>query len=194
MNRKRCPWCGKIIDKELERINENHLYASKAVPRFLHIANCGYCGRKYGQVAFSPYMNTIGVIAILALILGLIFGWFFFLICLLCGFLSHLAPYSKLDDKGGYCEEPPELLCNITIIEKFYDIRRDELYFLDTSFDNYAPFATVSPVDIYYAPKKSNVVLGKFLYIHEKNYDYIKRDSCDLYDTNMNLVAKIKFQ
>ena len=102
-------------------------------------------------------------------------------------------PYSKLDDKGRYSETNTDLFCKIKVIEKYKNIKRDDIYFLNDSFDNLEPFVDVSPINIYYVPKKGDIVLGEFLYMNEKNLDFIEKDSCNLYDTEMNLIARIKF-
>ena len=79
------------------------------------------------------------------------------------------------------------------ILEQYGKIKRYGLYFLIKDFDDFDPFVVTSPIHIYYISKKSNTLSGEFLYMHEKNYDFIEKDSCDLYDTDMNLIAKIKF-
>ena len=85
------------------------------------------------------------------------------------------------------------MLCEIKVIEKHGEIKRDELYFLNDCFDNFEPFVLASPIYFYRVLKKNDAVLGEFLYMHEKNYGFIEKDSCELYDTEMNLIAKIKF-
>ena len=86
-----------------------------------------------------------------------------------------------------------DLLCKMVIIEKHQKIKPHELYFLNDDFDDFAPFILASPIYIYDVSKKRNIASGEFLYKHEKNYDYINKDICKLYDTEMNLIAKIKF-
>ena len=64
---------------------------------------------------------------------------------------------------------------------------------MEDCFDDFEPFFLASPIQINRISKKDNTLFGEFLYMHERNYDYIKKDSCELYDTEMNLIAKIKF-
>ena len=81
----------------------------------------------------------------------------------------------------------------MVIVEKYDKIKRYELYFLNNNFDDSDAFVLPSPVCIYDFSKKSNIASGEFLYMNEKNYDYIHKDACELYDTKMNLIAKIRF-
>ena len=108
-------------------------------------------------------------------------------------FLYVLMPYSKLDDGGKLREINTDLLCEFIIIDKYDKLKPDELYFLEDCFDDFEPFFLASPIQIHCVSKKDDTVSGEFLYMHERNYDYIKKDSCQLYDTKMKLIAKIKF-
>ena len=104
-----------------------------------------------------------------------------------------MTPYSKLDDRGKPPEINTDLLCEFVIIDQCDKIKRDELYFLDDCFDKFEPFFLSSPIRVHRVSKKDDTVTGEFLYMHEKNYNYIKKDSCELYNAEMKLVAKIKF-
>ncbi len=48
MNRKRCPWCGKMIDRKKDMQSLNDLVGSPSVPRMLRQAKCGHCHHTYG--------------------------------------------------------------------------------------------------------------------------------------------------
>lgn len=195
MNKKRCPWCGKIIDKKKDTILWKDVLSSPSVPRMLRQANCGHCRHKYGQVPLLPYVLKIAIIVVLLLIAAFIFqSGFLFVVAFTPIFLYALIPYSKLDDRGKLRETNTDLLCEFIIIDKYDKLKIDELYFLEDCFDDFEPFVLASPMQIHRISKKDRTVLGEFLYMHEKNYDYIKKDSCQLYDTEMNLVAKIKFR
>lgn len=193
MNRTRCPWCGKRIDKKKDTIKWSDAVASPSVPQMLRIANCGHCQHKYGQVVVFSYAWKLALAIILTVLLAFVLqsGLLLLLVIPLC-FLNMLMPYSKLDDEGKVCETSTDLLCEMMIMEQYGKIKRDELYFLDDCFDNFEPFILASPIHIYSA-LKTNVILGEFLYMHEKNYNFIEKDSCVLYDSEMNPIAKIKF-
>ena len=193
MNITRCPWCGKRINKSKDTILWKDIISS-SVPRMLRKANCGHCGNKYGQVPILPYALIFLIPVPVLLCLGFILqSGFLLLLSVAPCFLFILMPYSKLDNDGKICETNTDLLCKFSIIEKYGKINRDELYFLDDSFDNFEPFILAAPISICCTSKKSNLVLGEFLYMNEKNYDYIDKSECNLYDTNMKLVAKIQF-
>ncbi len=195
MNRKRCPWCGKIIDKKKDTKSWNDVVGSPSVPRMLRQANCGHCRNKYGQVPVLSYMLKISLIVILLLILAFIFqSGFLLVVAFVPIFFTVLIPYSKLDDKGKPLETNTDAVCEFAIIEKYDKINRDELYFLDACFDNFEPFSIAAPIQVLRVSKKDDMITGEFLYMHEQNYDHIKKDSCQLYDTEMNLIAKIKFR
>lgn len=170
------------------------VFLSPSVPRMLRQANCSHCGHKYGQVPLFPYVLRIGLAVLLTVILAFVFqSALLFLVAFIPCLLFLFMPYSKLDDEGKPCEGNPELLCELVIINQCQKIKCEELYFLDDCFDEVEPFFLASPVRIYYVSSKDNIVLGEFLYAHRKNYDYIKKDSCRLYDTKMNFIAEIKF-
>ena len=196
MNRTRCPWCGKIIDetKDKDKSFWKHAFPGYSV---LKRADCAHCGHKYGQFPIFPYLLIIDLISLLFIVLSFIFQYGFLLLvaflALLVDFFMHLfMPYSKLDDEGKPCDDNPDLHCKITMIEKYGEIKRYELYFLNNCFDEFKPFTLASPIYVYYASKKSNTVLGEFLYMNEKNYDYMENGVCDLDDSEMKPVAKIK--
>ncbi len=194
MNRKRCPWCGKIIDKKKDTISWDDVVGSPSVPRWLRQANCGYCRYKYGQVPLLPYVWKIDITVILLLIAAFVFqSGFLFVIAFIPIFFTALIPYSKLDDRGKLREINTDLLCEIVIIDKYDKIKRNELYFLDNCFDDFEPFVLASPIQVHRVSKNGNTVSVEFLYMHQKNYNYINKDSCNLYDSDMNLVARIKF-
>ena len=195
MNRKRCPWCGKKIDRDKDIVLGRDVFLSPSVPRMLRMANCGHCGHKYGQAPLFPYVLRIGLVVLLVVILAFVFqSGFLFVAAFMPVFLFVLMPYSKLDDRGKPCETNTDLLCEFVILDQYDKIKRDELYFLDDCFDDFDPFILASPIHIHYVSKKSDIVQGAFLYMHEKNFDSIKKDSCHLYDTKMNLIAKIEFR
>lgn len=194
MNTTRCPWCGKIIDKKLDKADWKDRLANPSVSRIFHLAKCSHCGNKYGQASFSPYMLTIWLLGVALFILGLILQFFPLLLApLLCVFLGQFAPYSKLDDECRIVEEREELMCYLEIVESYGKIRPYEIYFLENNFDAFEPFILASPIHINRVLKKKGIAFGSFLYMNEKNYNHINGDSCNLYDTDMVLVAKIKF-
>lgn len=197
MNRKRCPWCGKRIDKAKDK---DKSFWKNAIPGYsmLHRANCAHCGHKYGQFPIFPYLLKMDFLVLVLVVLVFVFqSVVLFIVAFLSLVLSlfmHLSmPYSKLDDNDNPSEGNMDLYCKMVIIEKYGGIKRYELYFLNDCFDTVEPFVLASPIHVYSVSKKSKVVFGEFLYMHEKNHDYIHRDSCDLYDTEMNVIAKVKF-
>ena len=193
MNRKRCPWCGKTTDRAKDKIAWREVSTS-AVPRFLNRGNCSHCNHKYGQVPLFSHILMISLVIVLCFALAFIFKSVFFIFLSLIGIpFVMLTPYSRLDDKGRPYKENADLLCKFEIVEKHGRIKRYELYFLDNSVENAEPFALASPINVYYTQRGGNTVLGEFSYIHEKNYKYMKKYVCNLYDTNMELVAKIRF-
>lgn len=198
MNRTRCPWCGKRIDRTKDKDKSFWQYS---IPGYsmLRRADCTHCGHKYGQFPIYPYLFICDLLVLVIVVLLFIFQSYFLLfvsfLALLSDFFMHLLmPYSKLDDKGKPYEDNSDLHCKMVIIEKYGEIKRYDLYFLDNRFDDFEPFTLASPIYIYYVSSKSSMALGEFLYMSPKNYDYIGQESCDLYDTQMNLIAKIKFE
>ena len=197
MNRKRCPWCGKITDKSKDKyFSWNDFPFSHRIMK-LYTGKCSHCKNKYGQYPTSHNLIVV-VIAVLLFTLAIAFQSVFFLtvavFALIWSIVTYIfIPYSKLNDKGSPCEENIDLLCRFEIIEQYGKIKKYELYYLNDCFDDFQPFVLPSPINVYYAPRKNRVILGEFLYIHEKNYDYMNKDSCELFDTDMNLVARIKF-
>lgn len=194
MNRTRCPWCGKRIDKSKDTMSWQDVFASPSVPRMLRKAKCGHCGKKYGQVPIVQFMLGIGIVVAVLTVLSLAFASVLLLFfAFATGLLGCLTPYSKLDDKGKACDKDLELVCEISVIEKYQKIRRYDLYFLDTAIDAKKPFASASPIEVLDISKNGDLLHGEFLYRHEGNRAYLKEENYPLYDTKMNLVAKIRF-
>lgn len=193
MNRTRCPWCGQKINKQKDKMLFKDMF-SPTVPQFLHLANCSHCGHKYGQVPRIQYDVRILIAIVLLVILAFILqSAVIFIVAFIPAVLFAFMPFSKLDDDGKVCEINTDLLCKIEIIEKYSNIKCDDIYFLNDNFDSAELFTVASPIEIYKISKKDNTLFGEFLYMSEKNYDYIKEESCQLYDTQMRLAAKIKF-
>ena len=193
MNRKRCPWCGKITDSSKDKSSWRDV-GSSAVPRFLHRGLCSHCNHKYGQVPLFSHILISALFVVLCFALALIFNWAFFILFSIVAIpFVMLTPYSRLDSKARTCKEDKNLLCKFEIIEKHGKLRRYELYFLDSSVDDAEPFTLAAPINVYYVQRGTDTALGEFSYLHEKNYEYMKKDACELYDTNMELVAKIRF-
>ena len=164
----------------------------------LHKANCSHCGHRYGQFPVFPYLIYVDILMALLLVLmfafqsAVLFG-ITIPVVILDLFLHLSMAYTKLNDNGTPIEENSDLYCKMEILEKYGKIKRYELYFLNEGIDDFEPFALASPIQVYSASKKSNIILGEFSYIHEKNYDYMVKECCDLYDAEMNLIAKVKF-
>lgn len=193
MNRTRCPWCGKKIDRNKDKIRWEDVVDKRVTPEYLRQANCSHCGHKYRQVPVMRYVLAILAVVLFLVVLALIVQSVMLLLAsVLPFFLLLRMPYSKLDDTGKPSEVSGDLLCEITILEKLGKIRRDDLYFLDAGFDGFEPFTHASPICVYEASKKSNTVFGEFLYRNEQNFAYMEREFCVLYDTEMNPVAKIR--
>lgn len=195
MNRNRCPWCGKRIDKNKDKKYWQDVFPGRSM---LHTANCAHCGHKYGQFPIYPYLLICDLLVVVIIVLLFIFQSYFLLFVSLLALLSDLfmhlrMPYSKLDDKGTPCEDNSDLHCKMVIVEKYGEIKHHELYFLDNRFDDFEPFILASPIYIYHVSRKSSAVFGEFLYMNEKNRNYIRQESCELYNTEMNPVAKVKF-
>ena len=198
MNRKRCPWCGKIINKYKDTISWQDVISSPSVPRMLRKANCGHCKHKYGQVPIFPHLMKMNILLVLLAVLTFALQSVILLVLLILSvfldvFLHVTMQYSKLDEKGKPAEENSDLNCEMEILEKYGKLKPYELYFLNNDFDDFEPFVLASPVHVCSVNKKSDTVLGEFLYMNENNYDYIEKDSCELYDTEMNLIGIVKF-
>lgn len=190
----RCPWCGKTINKRRDK-------SDFTVKNSYRIANCSHCFKKYGQVPTFPHM-FINIFIFLAGILpcGFISDKLFgnpivlvvveFAVFL---YLSHkFTPYAKLDDRQRQVDINNDMLCCALIIEVYEKLRCNEIYFLSDDFDSFETYTLASPIHVYHINKKEKYLTGEFLYMHEKNYEYIDKDVCELYDSNMKLVAKVK--
>lgn len=195
MNRTRCPWCGKTLDNKKDTRTWNDVFGSSMVPRMLHQGNCVHCRRKYGQAPVFLFNIKVYIISAVLFIIGCVVQSLFLVVgSPFLVLLNFLTPYAKLDDRGKPPEINSDAFCAFDIIEKYDNFKPYELYFLEDDFDDYEPFVLASPIQIQQVSQKDETIYGEFLYIRERNYDYIEKDSCLLYDTNMKLVAKIKFR
>ena len=190
----RCPWCGKIMNKKLDDrdFTVRHSFGT---------ANCHHCYKKYGQVPTFPHM-LINIVIFLAGILpcGFIsdklFGNPIVLVVVEFAVFLYLChkftPYARFNDRKREVEVNPDLVCDVYFLETYDKIQCNRLYFFENDFDCFEPFMVASPICFYNVEKKKNYAWCELLYMHEKNYKYIGKESCDLYDSNMKLVAKVK--
>ena len=195
MNRKRCPWCGKMIDRKKDTQSLNDLVGSPSVPRMLRQAKCGHCHHTYGQVPPRSFDVKIGLAVMLLLAAAFIFrSGVLFVLAFAPVFLFALTPYVKLEDTGRPRGEDAGLRCAFTVTEQYERLKPGGLYFLENSFDDFPPFSLVPPIRIRHVSRRDNTVYGEFLYRHVSLDSYCQKDSCPLYDTDGNPAARITFR
>ena len=190
MNKKRCPWCGKIIDYASDRKN----VIKKKTPRYLLFARCGHCHNYYGQTTNSKRMTMcfcgIGLLVLMGVafdnIIPMILSVFLIL-------FASFGPLEKMNENEEkiISDKFPQL--KIIVLETYSGFRRNEYYFLTDLFDNMPCFSVVSPIRILSFDKRDNKLLACFLYDHCQNIEYMDKDIVNVYNSKKKLVAKIKF-
>lgn len=193
MKRKRCPHCGRMIDKKADRINSKGAFKS-SVLHSQKVARCSHCNNTYGVGASSPYIITRIWLSVVLFIIGKILNMSYLrVISVFSVFYTIFTPYARLDSNGKLQDVDPALICDFEITEEYVRLRKKQMYFLTNDFDGYTSFQVVSPIKVVRVRKRSNMVSAIFLYNHDQNYEYTDKDAVKLYDSDMNLVAKIKF-
>lgn len=189
MKQKRCPWCGKKIDVflDIKRVQKKH------TPMYLTYAQCGFCNNYYGQSVNSMLIKRSLLIACLLLLIALVsklYHILFFLILL--PFIAMMSPLQKMDKCEKLVISEHTFKVAVIVLETNKQISINEFYFLNNNFDDLDSFVTVSPIYVYRFDNKNNRMLGYFLYDHQDNAEYIDREICNIYDSNGDLIAKVK--
>ena len=188
MNKNRCPWCGKKINPSIDGKDVE----KKKTSRYLTYAKCSSCGHYYGQSINSNLIKCVflaaGVLLLIAFISG-IYNICFLLI--LIPFIALCTSFKRMDENENIVKTDHTLDVELVFIEAG-SIRTNEFYFLNSDFDEHESFSCVSPICIYCLKKKGKRTVGYFLYEHNENAEYINKNECDLYNSEKNLVAKVK--
>lgn len=191
MNRSRCPWCGKKLDR-----CSDHKNIKKAMtPSALTYARCSHCRHYYGQWGRSKLMMICLGGMILPIIIGLIlrFPYMMFL-SLIFVFPPLFAPYDKMDENEMPVKTEDHLKLQLTLQKVCGAVPIHEIYFLTDSFDDSECFSAVSPIYLTSYHRKTGMISGHFLYEHPQNAEYIARSECKLYNSDMVLVAEFRLE
>ena len=203
MNRTRCPWCGKLVDKQADArkfAKHRFLYILR-YRAFTHNGVCSHCGNTYSNTsnkAISLYTYIAsGVLISLAfpleslilLIVGIALLIFTLLFSLLTLRFRRVYP-----DNLFTGESDKRLRIKPRVIDQYYEIRRGEILLLFKEHDAHEPFSRVSPISVSKLDKKSGTLEGYWLYHHCDNAYFASLDQVHLYDDDGNVVADVKFQ
>lgn len=189
MNKKRCPWCGKIINRFDNQKKVNKL----KTPQNLIFARCIHCKNFYGQSLSTPRNLFCSLVIIFLILLGVllqnIFIAFSSLIFIL---LIIISPIVRMDKSEHYIRFSPYYY-NIQILKYYSKIKKNKIYFLNCKFDQMEAFSTESPIYIKSINRKTNYACVCFLYDCDHNIELLNKTHIEVFDNKMKLVAEIKF-
>lgn len=191
MNKNRCPWCGKKIERRLDL----HV-KQKKTPLFFRFARCHHCGHNYGQHIYSSKYMRFEFFAFLPIvILSFIFQFYPLLLIYAASLIlsCFLIPLTRMDEEEDPVAPDDILTFKASLIEKEHMIKAHRFYFLTDHFDDCEVFSTVSPICVDSFDQKHNVISGYFLYDHPQNAEYQNKATSMLYDSDGKPIGKIKF-
>ena len=202
MNKTRCPWCGKLINKE----NDIKKYRQKYIT--IHVGDairyngiCSHCGKIYSKLP----NQVVTIFLFLSSVVGILLGIFFDFLPLLVFALIFLGSfivvsittmmYRRIDSGNRYVVRyDREFKVKIYVIQQYYEISQCEILLLFSKHDEQEPFSSVSPIFISRFDKKANIIEGYWLYDHCDNAYFASLDCVHLYDDDGNIVADITFK
>ena len=199
MNKTRCPWCGKLIDKQADSSE----YAKKHFRLYLkssfgrHYGVCSYCQKTYNNIPKSAPICSIVMIGICAL--AMLFPFLLYVVFALAVpavlISSMPAPLKRIDDNNsGVVKYDEALKFKARIIKQYYDMDSLEIFPIFSEYDKHEPFSVASPIFITSVQDNSDTIEGYWLYDHRDNAYFASRDCVHLYDDDGRVVADITFK
>ena len=199
MNRTRCPWCGKLIDKKADsaEYRKKYFYLHMKISFGRHYGICSHCGKIYNDVPRSALICLIAWFAYFGILMIFPIAMYSAIIVLpLLVIISSKASHFKRieENLSGIAKYEDKLKFKSHILAQYYEIRPTELLLLSKDHDAHEPFSRVSPIFITKCDEKSGVIEGYWIYDHFDNAYFASLDQVHLYDDDGNVVADVKFQ
>ena len=199
MNKTRCPWCGKLVNKEAdaEGYRKKYFYMYSKLSFGRHYGVCAHCGKIYNNVpraALAGIVILLGVIAISA-VFPILLCFVPILIIALVLISSRDTYFKRIDNNNsgviGYDEK---LRFKARVVKQYSDIGKADIFPLFESYDEKSPFSCVSPIWVENFDGKTGELRGYWLYEHCDNLYFASLDSVQLYDDEDKAVADITFK
>ena len=199
MNRTRCPWCGKLIDKEADsaEYRKKYFYLHIKISFGRQYGICSHCGKIYNDVPRSALICLIAWFAYFGFLMILPIAMYSAIIVLplLVIISSKPSHFKRIDDNlSGVVKHEEKLRAKANICKQYYDILPNEILLLSKDHDAHEPFSRVSPISVSKLDKKSGTLEGYWLYHHCDNAYFASLDQVRLYDDKGNVVADITFK
>ena len=204
MNKKRCPWCGKIVNKETDarKYGKRYFFHILLFRGYHHTGVCSHCDNVYSSTTHTPIALSAYLTSEVLIVLGLCFSiW-----VLVWGGLAFLAlslllslftvKFRQVHPVYTFLtlRNDKKLRVKMHILDQYYELRRGEVLLLFKDHDACEPFSRVSPISVSKLDEKAGVLEGYWLYDHCDNAYFASRDRVHLYDDDGNVVADITFK
>ena len=198
MNKTRCPWCGKLIDKEAdaEKYRKKYFYFYLKITFGRHYGICSHCGKIYNNVPRSALISMLILLGLSAI--SAVFPILLYLALVLIPVLvlisSRNTHFKRIDDNNsGVVKYDEKLKFKALVLKRYYKIHNTVIYPLFSSHDEQDPFSSVSPIAVSSYDEKTGELVGYWLYEHYDNIYFSTLDCVHLYDDKGNVVADITF-
>lgn len=202
MNKTRCPWCGKLVNKEADAKKYRQKHITVGVGAAIrHNGICSHCENIYSCLPDQ----TIALILLLSSLVEFLLGFCLETWALIA--LAHVSfgafivvslitlRYRRIDSGDRHVEHSDKKLkIKMYVIKQYYNINRANIYPIFANHDERESFSTVSPVFVSKFNKKANEIEGYWLYDHCDNAYFASLDCVHLYDDDGNIVADITFK
>lgn len=205
MNKTRCPWCGKLVDKQADARRYAKEYMLTVIFRrgriFNHHGVCAHCGNAYSNTINTAIKLSLYIASVVLIFSGFSLGiWILIAIGLALFIFSLLyflfaTRFRRIyGDNGFTIENDKNLFVRMRVIDQYYELRRGEILLLFKDHDAHEPFSRVSPISVSKLDEKAGILEGYWLYDHCDNAYFASLDQVHLYDDDGNVVADITFK
>ncbi len=199
MNKTRCPWCGKLIDKatDSQKYQKKYFYKYMRISFGCHYGICHHCEKIYNNVPKSALICSFILLGSFGI--AMVFPPIFLLAILSIPILVLLSSrgchFKRIDDyNSGVLKFDEVLKIKAYILKSYYEIWETDILTLFSNFDEQDPFSCVSPISISKIDQKAKLIEGYWLYDHCDNAYFASLDCVHLYDDDGNIVADITFK
>ena len=201
MNKTRCPWCGKLIDKEADseeyRKKYFYYYSVMKLSFGRHYGVCSHCGQIYNNVPRSALISLcvlLGVavlLPVIPMIAGILFIALLPIMALISSRDSH---FKRIDDNNsGVIKYHERQKFKARVIEQYRDMYALDIFPIFKEHDEKEPFSHVSPIFVTKIDAKSTEIEGYWLYEHADNAYFATLGTVHIYDDEGEVVADITF-
>lgn len=169
MNKRRCPWCGKIMT---DGGTNDFKFNSKKTPKPLYCGKCIYCNN-YAAQMYSLRELILFIIAVVLFVLICIINYNLIAFgILILGLISiyaiKTARLRRINENEEYVV-PESKVYSAVVLSEINSFKDEVIYLTDADFDEKQLYSTSSPIRLVKINRKEKEIEFYFLYEHKDN-------------------------